>query len=88
MTSKRETHNPVPKSPVYEGRPVVCMVAGLPHDEVYRGMQRARAFRNAYLKSLVSRFIAGSVRKLGRIAKGIFTIRIDSLHRSSFTSII
>jgi hypothetical protein len=50
------------------------------HEEVYRGLQRARALRNAYLKSLMNRFVASATR--------VLTERIDSLHRGSFTSMI
>lgn len=58
------------------------------YDKVYRGMQHARILRNAYLKSLADRFVADPSRGFARRSKSMFAGRIETLHRSSFSSML
>ena len=88
MNTKLEDYEAAVASPVYAGRSPTCLVAGLPYDDVYRGMQHAKALRNAYFKSLANRYIVDTARRVLRHAHRVFEEFIEKLHRGTFTSII
>jgi hypothetical protein len=75
-------------SPVYERRSHAILTAGLPCDELCRGMHRARELRRRYFKTIVDRRFASPARRLGRSAGHRFAKWTDGLHRSPFTSLI
>jgi hypothetical protein len=74
-------------SPVYDSRPAI-MAAGLPCDELCRGMSRARELRRTHLKALMSRRVADPARRFARDAGNALSGWVEGLHRGPFTSAI
>lgn len=88
MKGKLEKRDLDSLSPVYERRSPAILAAGLPFDELCRGMHDARALRRGYFEAFVSRRLVGPARKLARSTGDGFTRWSDNLHRSPFTSVI
>ena len=88
MNAKLKDFDAAIASPVYAGRPMPGLVAGLPYDDFCRGMHHARALRNAYLRSLANRFVANTVRRVLRRIYSAVAEHAERLHRGPFTSTI
>lgn len=74
-------------SPVYDFTHPAVMAAGLPYDELCRGVYRARELRGARLKALTSRLTDPPGRIAGRTGAALARW-IEGLHRGPFTSTV
>lgn len=84
MTVKPRDRGGASTSTIHGNRAAPILVAGLTHDEVYRGVHRARALRAAYFKTMIRERVGSPSCKLAIKAGESVTDWLATFNRGTF----